>query len=203
VLSFPHYGQFDHEVGWNSASKVQNTVVSSAFSARTERIVKGTVVSTQLRFPWAPQLFERNSLPRRVRRSRIRHLRWPPQIGEEIAFWTDFGIEMGVLREIRQGLACPEYHITDGRIAMAHELMMGSDTTLWRDPDTVSEQERKACAARINAAHDADPEKDLRLIPEAWADFCQYMAHTAVRNAKKDERRKLMLMEIKPNIPPA
>jgi hypothetical protein len=168
-----------------------------------EAVAKPKTIAAQLRFPWPPKLFEKDCLPSRVRRTRIRHITWPPQIGEKIAFWTDFGIEMGVLREIRQGLACIQYHITDGRIAMAHELMMGSDTTLWRDPDTVSEQERKACAARINAAHDADPEKDLRLIPEAWADFCQYMAHTAVRNAKKDERRKLMLMEIKPNIPPA
>jgi hypothetical protein len=31
----------------------------------------------------------------------------------------------------------------------------------------------------------------------------QSMAYTAVKNAKADERRKFMLMEIKPNIPPA
>jgi hypothetical protein len=86
---------------------------------------------------------------------------------------------------------------------MEHELVMCPDLTLRRDPDTVSEQERKAYVSRINAAHDAKPDKDLRLVLEAWADFCQYMAYTAIKNEKEAERRRFMPVEIKSRIPPA
>jgi hypothetical protein len=182
---------------------MQNTGLPHIERTQMEAVAKPRAIPVQLRFFWPPKLFEHDCPSSTVRRTRFQHLSWPPQVGEKIAFWTNLGIGTGVLREIRQGLACPQYHMTDGRIVMQHELLLSPDTTQWRDPDTVSEQELKACAARINAAHDAAPGIDLRLLPEAWADICQYVAHTAAKSAKEDERRKSRMMEIKPNIPPA
>lgn len=72
-------------------------------------------------FPWIPSNFRNNCRRRRrwQRRSRIRELRWPPRIGEKVAFRTDFGIQIGILREIQQGLVClqcvmMEKHIWSG-----------------------------------------------------------------------------------------
>jgi hypothetical protein len=160
----------------------------------------------QLHFAWIPMDFEHDCwqkrLPsRRATRSRIRPLEWPPRRGQKIAFRGDFGIGIGVLREIRLGLACRMYIMADGKIAMEHELVMRPEITRWRDPDTVSEQEFAACVERINSAHNAEPERDPRELPELWADFCQLLKHLGLKREKEREQQMLALMQRKPSIP--
>jgi hypothetical protein len=157
--------------------------------------VKNDKEPRQLHFPWIPSDFRHNCWRQRCqRRSRIRKLRWPPRVGEKLAFWTDFGIQIGVLREIQQGLVCFQYVMVDGQIVMEHELVMGPGRDNWRDPDTVLEEERSACIKRIRVAHNSHPEKDLTEMPE-WADFCQYAAYIWLKRAKQRERAELAVMQ--------
>jgi len=51
-------------------------------------------------------------------------LQWPPKIGRKLAFKIDFGVQIGVLKEIQQGLVCRQYAMADRQIAMEHELVM-------------------------------------------------------------------------------
>ena len=152
---------------------------------------------SQLGFPWAPDQ------PRKRRRTRIRKLQWPPQIGQKVAFKGDSGIKVGVLREIRQGLVCLQYKMADGRIAMEHELVMLPESATWRHPNSVSEEELSACVERIKSAHDAAPDAHPRQIPDLWADICQLMAYIAFKNAIENERRSDALMDTRPTILPA
>jgi hypothetical protein len=152
---------------------------------------------SQLSFPW----FSKKS--RRRRRPRIRKLRWPPLIGRKLAFWSDSGVEMGILRKIKQGLVCRQYTMADGQIAMEHELVMLPGSATWRHPNSVSEQELSACIERIKKAHDAAPDAEPRQNPELWADICQLMAYVALKNAIENERRSDALMEPRRTILPA
>jgi hypothetical protein len=157
--------------------------------------MKRRTMPEQLHFPWIPQGFQHDCWRKRLRRrrTRIRKLVWPPRIGREIAFWNDLGIQLGILREIRQGLACLMYIMADGRVAFEHELVMGPDVANWRDPDTVTEQELKVCVRRVQAAHNAHPEQDLRKMPEAWADFCQISGYVWRKREKERERELAMI----------
>jgi hypothetical protein len=152
---------------------------------------------SQLCFPW---LSEES---RKRRGPRIRNLKWPPRKGEKIAFRTDFGIEMGILRGIKQGLLCRQYTMAGGQIAMEHELVMLPGPATWRHPNSVSEQELSASVERIKSAHDAAADADPRQNPDLWADICQLMAYIAVKNAIENERRSDALMEPRPTILPA
>ena len=102
-----------------------------------------------------------------------------------------------------QGLACRQYAMADGWIAMEHELVMVPGPATWRHPNSVSEQDLSACIERIKSAHDAAPDADPRQNPELWADICQLMAYIAFKNAIENERRSDALMEPRPNILPA
>ena len=145
----------------------------------------------QLSFPWFSEKSRKRGRPP------IRKLRWPPRKGQTLAFRTDFGIEIGVLRHIQQGITWKDYIMKDGRIIEEGALVMSPELH-WRDPDSVSESELEACAARVRAAHDANPDMDLRQIPHAWADFCQIMGYVAFRAAIERERKEFALMQIKP-----
>jgi hypothetical protein len=48
-----------------------------------------------IHFPW----FEVSDSPRKSHVSRILKLQWPPRKGQNLAFRTDSGVEIGVLRE--------------------------------------------------------------------------------------------------------
>jgi hypothetical protein len=163
---------------------------------RLDMTVRDDKMPQQLHFPWIPSGFRHNCWRKRrwQRRSRIRKLRWPPRIGEKVAFWTDFGIQIGILREIQEGLVCFQYVMADSQIVMEHELIMGPGRDNWRDPDSVSEEERRACARRIQAAHGSRPEKDLTEMPE-WADFCPYTAYIWLKRAKERERAEFAVMQ--------
>lgn len=66
---------------------------------------------------------------------------------------------------------------------------MSPESTPWRHPDSVSEQELSACIERIKSAHDAAPDAEPRQKSELWADICQLMAYIALKNAIENERR--------------
>src|ERR1700740_2694607 len=108
--------------------------------------------SARLDFAWlvAPKS------PRKRIKSRIRRSQWPPRIGRKLAFRTDFGIQMRILREIKHGLMCRQYAMADGRIAMEHQLVMSAPGP-WRHPDTVSEVELKSCIARVSGGPRCSP----------------------------------------------
>jgi hypothetical protein len=149
--------------------------------------------SAQLAFAW----LQASQCPHKRLRSRIGELQWPPKIGRKLLFTNDFGIQIGVLKEIQQGLVCRQYAMADGQIAMGHELVM-SEPDPWRHPDSVTEEELKSCIARVQAAHDAAPDSDLRKNAGAWADFCQTVAYIALKVALDDERKERPTLEITP-----
>jgi hypothetical protein len=90
----------------------------------------------------------------------------------------------------------------DGRIIEEGALVMCPELH-WREPDSVSELELEACAARVREAHDANPDMDLRQMPQAWADFRQIMGHFVYKTALDNERKRLALMEVNPSTPPS
>lgn len=147
--------------------------------------------SAQLAFPWLEVL----QSPRKRTGSRIRKLQWPPRIGRKLAFKNDFGIQIGILKGIQQGLVCRQYAMADGQIVMEHQLVISAPGP-WRRPDTVTEEKLQACVARVNAFHDAAPNGDLRENAEAWADFCQIVGYVALKASLDDEPEECAVMEI-------
>ena len=127
-------GHYGHKLGRNQPPWVQNTPLVRKFPASRNCAVKAEKSPRQICFPWIPDGVVLHPSRRKARRTRIRRLQWPPRKGQKIAFRTDFGIQMGVLEEIQQGLFCRQYVMGDGRIAMEHEF--------------------QGCVARIKAAHD-------------------------------------------------
>ena len=91
--------------------------------------------------------------------------------------------------------------MADGQIAMEHELVM-SEPGAWRNPDSVTGEELKSCIARVQAAHDAAPNGDLRENAAAWADFCQVVGYVALKASLDDERGECAMMEMMPTPPP-
>ena len=67
-------------------------------------------------------------------------LEWPPRTGQKVVFIGDSGIELGVLQQIRQGFGVPGHRCDQQHGAMKH-LLMTTEPRLWRDPDTVREEE--------------------------------------------------------------
>ncbi len=153
--------------------------------------------SAQLAFAW----LEVSQCPRKRIKSRIRKLQWPPKIGGKLAFKNDFGVQIGILKEIQQGLVCRQYAMVDGHIAMEHQLVMSAPGPR-RHPDTVTETELKACVARVQVAHDAAPNDDLSENAAAWADFCQVAGYVALKASLDDERGECAMMETTPTLPP-
>jgi len=66
----------------------------------------------------------------------------------------------------------------------------------------VTEKELKSCIARVQAAHDAAPESDLRENAAAWGDSCQVVGYVALKAALDDERKEHAMMEIAANTRP-
>jgi hypothetical protein len=91
--------------------------------------------------------------------------------------------------------------MADGQIAMEHQLVMCAPGP-WRHPDTVTEAELKSCIARVQAAHDAAPNRDLRENAAAWADFCQVVGYVALKAVLDDERKERVRTEIMPSTRP-
>jgi hypothetical protein len=149
----------------------------------------------QLAFPWLQD--KSSSFPSNRTKSRIRKLQWPPKIGQKLAFKCDFGIQMGILRQIKQGLVCRQYTMADGQIAMEHELVMSASGPR-RHPSTVTETELKSCVARVQAARNDASNGDLRQNPEVWSDFCQIVGYVALKEALDVGRKEHAIMENTP-----
>jgi hypothetical protein len=157
--------------------------------------------SSQLVFSWFHE--EVRDSRRRRKNSLFPKLRWPPQIGQKIAFRTDCGIEMGVLQAVRQGLVWKEYAMKNGKIAAESEMVMHPGNAEWRHPSLVVESEVALTVQRIKAAHDADPNLDVTQIAPICSDFCQLQTYLFLRKRLEQERKDAAFFRIKPRIQPA
>ncbi len=140
--------------------------------------MKAKVVGEQFCFPWVPNHSKRAPTGTEIKQRRagkmsVHHVGWPPRKGEKIAFETDFGVRMGILRRIRQGLVWVDYILADGRVIPESKLVMCPKRSPWRDPNTVSETDRKEWAERIHQKLDAG--LNLQEDPAAWEEFCHYV----------------------------
>jgi hypothetical protein len=70
--------------------------------------------------------------------------RWPPRQGDTVYSQADEeGVKSGILQGVRQGLMWVDYIMEDGRIVPEHDLVMCPNPGAWRDPFTVTEEERR------------------------------------------------------------
>lgn len=105
---------------------------------------------------------------------------WPPAQGERISFKIDGTVKEGILKEVRPGLVWRDFLLVDGRIIPEHKVIGCPDSVIWRDPDSVSAEERQAWERRLVTMAEAgiDPYDREH---ELWAALTQYLAHTYLR----------------------
>jgi hypothetical protein len=151
----------------------------------------------QLHFPWVSSNTAKRARKRHVSRSSqaksctkrslfaIPVADWPAPVGATVYFETSVGIQTGALQEIRQGLVWVDYITEDDRIVPESKLIMWPNPTPWRDPDTVSEEERKEWADRIRARLNAGV--NLQQDPSAWEEFCHYVMFLLLEVRKRRE----------------
>ncbi len=108
---------------------------------------------------------------------------WPPVQGEEIAFKMNDVIRTGILKEVRLGLVWRDFLLEDGRIIPEHKVIGCPKTTAWRDPDSVSPEERQNWEARLVSMAESgmDPQDREHAF---WADLTHYLAFTYLRIRK-------------------
>lgn len=172
---------------------VQNSAFTAGIKMATSGITMAKVVGEQYCFPWVPNHSMRASTRmeiglRRADKTGVQDLRWPPLKGEKIAFKTDFGVQIGILCEIRQGLVWVDYILEDGRIIPESKLAMCPKETPWRHPNSVSEAERRQWADRIRQK--LDDGLNLQKDPVAWEEFCHYVMFALLQ--VRAERMKLL-----------
>jgi hypothetical protein len=71
----------------------------------------------------------------------------------------------------------------DGRIVPEHDLVMCPNTGVWRDPDSVTEEERRRWLEGISARVASG--QNLRKNQALWADFLHYGAFVLLRLEKE------------------
>jgi hypothetical protein len=105
---------------------------------------------------------------------------WPPSKGQKISFKINGTATEGILREVRAGLVWRDFLLEDGRIIPEHKVIGCPDSIIWRDPDSVSAEERQAWERRLVTMAEAgiDPHDREH---ELWADLTQYLAYTYLR----------------------
>ena len=113
--------------------------------------------------------------------------KWPPEQGHKVTFQTKEGIKEGIVKEVRMGLVWRDFLLEDGRLIAEHKIIGCPDPPMWRDPDSVSPEERKAWEERLifMAESGMDPRDREKAF---WADLTHYMAYTYLRFSKKRER---------------
>jgi hypothetical protein len=111
------------------------------------------------------------------------HAKWPPKRGDTIYFETPDGIQVGILKAIRRGLVWRDFHLMDGRVVWEKDLVMLAEPASWRDPDTVSEAERKKWVNKVRA--EADKGVNIMEYQPIWAMFCEYVMFTMLRIGKE------------------
>ena len=105
---------------------------------------------------------------------------WPPQRGQKVTFQTRDGVKEGILREVRWGLVWRDFLLADGRVVAEHNVVGCPEPPSWREPETVSVEERKAWERRLIAmAETGQYPCDLEQV--CWADLTQYVTYTYLR----------------------
>jgi hypothetical protein len=89
-------------------------------------------------------------------------------------------LKEGILKEVRPGLVWRDFLLEDGRTIPEHKVIGCPETVMWRDPDTVSAEERQAWERRLVTMAEAgiDPHDREH---ELWAALTQYLAYTYLR----------------------
>ncbi len=108
---------------------------------------------------------------------------WPPGAGEKIAFAVKDGVGEGIVRQVRWGIAWRDFILEDGRVVPEHKLVGCPDPPIWRDPDSVSAEERRRWEDRLIAMGEASVDPHDR-DQEFWADLTQYLAYTYLKAGK-------------------
>jgi len=108
---------------------------------------------------------------------------WPPEKGQKISFATKEGVKEGILKEVRWGLVWRDFLLEDGRLVPEHKIVGCPEPPFWREPDSVSADERRAWEQRLIAMAEAgmDPRNRQQAF---WADLTHYLAYTYLRFRK-------------------
>ena len=111
---------------------------------------------------------------------------WPPEAGQKIAFTSNNTHDVGILKEVRWGLVWRDFLLEDGRVVPEHSIVGCPQPPLWREPESVSPNERIAWEERLIAMAEAgmDPQDRQQ---EFWADLTQYLAYTYLRFKRREE----------------
>jgi hypothetical protein len=115
--------------------------------------------------------------------------KWPPEQGQKIAFQTRVGVKEGIVKEVQLGLVWRDFLLEDGRRVAEHRVIGCPDSPSWRDPNSVSAEERKVWEERLISMAEAgiDPRDREKAF---WADLTHYMAYTYLRFSKNREKSK-------------
>jgi hypothetical protein len=108
---------------------------------------------------------------------------WPPPRGQRLSFKVNDSLKEGILKEVRAGLVWKDFFLEDGRVVPEHKVVGCPESQSWRDPDTVSAEERRSWERRMVTMAEAgiDPHDREH---ELWADLTQYLAYTYLRFKK-------------------
>ena len=108
---------------------------------------------------------------------------WPPPRGQRLSFEVNDSLKEGILKEVRAGLVWRDFFLEDGRVVPEHKVVGCPESLSWRDPDTVSAEERRSWERRMVTMAEAgiDPHDREH---ELWADLTQYLAYTYLRFKK-------------------
>jgi hypothetical protein len=78
-----------------------------------------------------------------------------------------------------------DYLLEDGRIIAERRLVMCPEPTPWRDPATVTEEERKRSVESVRTKVEAGV--DLPRDPESWANLLQYGMYVLLQLEREAE----------------
>ncbi|HEX2598377.1 MAG TPA: hypothetical protein VHL05_06365 [Terriglobales bacterium] len=100
-----------------------------------------------------------------------------------MSFKVNDSLKEGILKEVRAGLVWRDFFLEDGRVVPEHKVVGCPESLSWRDPDTVSAEERRSWERRMVTMAEAgiDPHDREH---ELWADLTQYLAYTYLRFKK-------------------
>jgi hypothetical protein len=105
---------------------------------------------------------------------------WPSEEVQIVTFTSLSGSTTGVVKEVRWGLVWRDFVLEDGRVIPEHKILEHTDRPVWRKPEEISQDERKAWERRLVSMAEAgldprDEEQSFR------AELNQYLAYTYLR----------------------
>jgi hypothetical protein len=101
-------------------------------------------------------------------------VRWPPEPGDTVFFWTGDRLLRGILREVRHGVLWTDFLLEDRTIVDYNRMVMRPAIALWRNPYDISVEEKEAVKSRLKAAGSAGI--NIQNDPRLWSDFVQFLA---------------------------